>query len=298
MVAIGQAITSFTAIGALLFTGIQLYLTRGQVTAAQEQVEAATRQNEVTEQIQYTDRFTTAVALLDQSGPDHLQGRLGAVYALERLSRDSPRDQPTIIEVLSAFVRTDRARDPAAPESCPSPRPLALDTQAVLTVLGRRNRAHDNGTRVDLSAVCLNGTHLADIDLSDVNLSGADLRGAVLVRTNLPDPNLGNGNLGDVSPIEIAGAHLRGADLTYANLRNTDLRIVDLSFADLRAADLSGADLTGASLNSANLRRADLRHTKLTNANLTDANLTGASHDPDTAVDGTVTGPTTTGQWW
>ena len=49
-----------------------------------------------------TDRYTKAI---EQLGSEGLDVRLGAIYALERIMFDSPRDHPTIVEVLAAFVR-------------------------------------------------------------------------------------------------------------------------------------------------------------------------------------------------
>src|SRR5215469_6153596 len=58
---------------------------------------------ELTEQGQVTDRYTKAI---EQLGPDKgLDVRIGGIYALERVARDSPRDHPTVMEVLAAFVR-------------------------------------------------------------------------------------------------------------------------------------------------------------------------------------------------
>jgi hypothetical protein len=51
---------------------------------------------------QATDRYTKAV---EQLGSDKLDVRIGGIYALERLARDSARDHPTVIEVLTAFIR-------------------------------------------------------------------------------------------------------------------------------------------------------------------------------------------------
>ena len=46
-----------------------------------------------------TDRYTKAI---EQLGPDKgLDVRIGGIYALERIARDSPRDHPTIMEVLA-----------------------------------------------------------------------------------------------------------------------------------------------------------------------------------------------------
>jgi hypothetical protein len=88
--AITQSSTALAAIGALVFTGVSLIVTQDQNLA----------QNDLTAQAQYTDRYTKAIEQLGQLCVDRLQSRLGGIYALERLAHDSPRDQPTIIEVL------------------------------------------------------------------------------------------------------------------------------------------------------------------------------------------------------
>jgi hypothetical protein len=54
---------------------------------------------QLTEQGQITDRYTKAI---EQLGDDALTIRLGGIYALERIARDSRRDHPTVVEVLSA----------------------------------------------------------------------------------------------------------------------------------------------------------------------------------------------------
>jgi hypothetical protein len=51
---------------------------------------------------QLTDRYTKAI---EQLGSDKLDVRIGGIYALERVARDSARDQPTVMEVLCAFIR-------------------------------------------------------------------------------------------------------------------------------------------------------------------------------------------------
>ena len=51
---------------------------------------------------QVTDRYTKAV---EQLGSDKIDVRIGGIYALERIARDSARDHPTAMEVLTAFIR-------------------------------------------------------------------------------------------------------------------------------------------------------------------------------------------------
>lgn len=51
---------------------------------------------------QVTDRYTKAIT---QLGSKKLDVRIGGIYALERVARDSARDHPTVMEVLTAFIR-------------------------------------------------------------------------------------------------------------------------------------------------------------------------------------------------
>ncbi|MEU6148417.1 pentapeptide repeat-containing protein [Actinosynnema sp. NPDC047251] len=221
----------------MVFTGLSLQATR--------------EQNAVTEQGQLTDRFTKAVDQLDRIGADHLQARLGGIYALERLARDSPRDHPTVIEALSAYVRSTtprRPNDPGTPGYAPCPEQPAVDVQAALTVLGRRDTGHDQGTRVDLTETCLGRAKLAGADLDGADLADADLGGA------------------DLGVADFTGADLRGANLSRAYLEG----------AVLAGADIYSAYLTGTNLRGANLEGANLTDANLTSANLTDAYLEGA----------------------
>ena len=48
------------------------------------------------------DPYTKTV---EQLGSDKLDVRIGGIYALERVARDSKRDHPTVMEVLAAYVR-------------------------------------------------------------------------------------------------------------------------------------------------------------------------------------------------
>ena len=69
------------AAGALLFTARNFSLSReGQVT----------------------DRYTKAIT---QVGDEKLDVRIGGIYALERVARDSARDHPTVMEVMCVFIR-------------------------------------------------------------------------------------------------------------------------------------------------------------------------------------------------
>ncbi len=153
-----------------------------------------------------TQRYASAMALL--SSPQ-LEVRLGGVYALERLARESERDHGPIMEVLAAMLR-DRAAWIAG-ETVAAQMPA--DLQAIATVIGRRHVAFDPSEgHIDLHAT----------SLARVYLPGADLAGAFLYQTNLT-----------------------GAILQNANLRGARLWNADLTDATLEGAQLQGADLTG-----------------------------------------------------
>ena len=108
---------------------------------------------------QVTDRYTKAI---EQLGSDKLDVRIGGIYALERVARDSARDHPTVMEVLTAFIR-EHSREQWPPSDHPAgreqERSTRPDVQAAVTVIGRRDRKRD----------------IRRIDLTGANLAGADL---------------------------------------------------------------------------------------------------------------------------
>src|SRR5208283_4013250 len=119
------------------------------------------RRVKVAEQGHITDRYTKAIeqlgALTAASKPN-VEVRLGAIYALERIAFDSPRDHWPIMEVLTAYVR----QNAPAPTEEPTKRENdiavakkpATEIQAILTVLGRRKRdrkREGKWQRLDLS---------------------------------------------------------------------------------------------------------------------------------------------------
>jgi hypothetical protein len=231
-------ITPATAIGALIFTGLSLNATRDQIAIAQ--------------QSQYTDRYSRAIEQLGRQGSDQLQIRLGGIYALERLARDSPRDQPTIIEVLTTFVRTStppKALEPGGPK-CPDAPPTP-DIQAALTVLGRRVTVHDDDAIINLNNLCLNGANLEAANLNKAMLNDAHLRKANFVGAHLND------------------AQFIHADLSGAQLWNAHLNAAHLQYAILPDADLSGSELVGADLSWITVNG----NTNFIEADLADANL-------------------------
>jgi hypothetical protein len=85
---------------------------------------------------QITERFTRAV---DQLGSDKLEIRLGGIYALERIAKDSAdKDHWTIMEILTAFVRE---RSPVIHQL---PMTKRMKLLWLLSTLLRREWTHQN----------------------------------------------------------------------------------------------------------------------------------------------------------
>jgi hypothetical protein len=259
----------------------------------------ATRTFRLTQEGQITERYTKAI---EQLGSDKLDVRLGGIYALERIAKDSVRDHPTVVEVLSAFVRehsdpapTDSSK-PAASERLSAvlegeeptdgPRPHVEDTdnkatplrpasdvQAAVTVLGRLP-SRPYVSRGDLTGAILAGVELILADLSGIRLSRADLSDGKLMGLNLPGALLDQANLVGARLTE---ANLSRTRLLGANLSRARLPQADLSHAGLQHANLSGAVLMGANLSGALLGGADLSGAMLTGATLAGAELRGAN---------------------
>jgi hypothetical protein len=242
LTSIGSIATVAVAIAALLYTN-----------------QANRDQERLTEQGQITERYGRAV---DQVGDDTLDVRVGGIYALERIMRDSPPDQPTIVEVLTAFVRvhTTGRVTPPSPVDVGAERLLPAapaDIQAALTVIGRRDPSRDGSRQLDLSYAKLFGADLSDAYLAGADLEGADLTGAIMFRANL------------------TGAHLLSANLSFASCRWANFTNADMVSAVLVNTLLYDANLTNALLQHANLTHAFLSGATLTGADLSNANLTG-----------------------
>jgi hypothetical protein len=116
-----------------------------------------------------TDRYTRAVT---QLGDEKLDVRISGIYALERIARDSETDHPTVMEVLTAFIR-EHSQEPyghrqrpgsdnvvlpsgwlrrrlvwwayrwLTPEGRDQKRTTRPDVEAAITVVGRRDSKRD-----------------------------------------------------------------------------------------------------------------------------------------------------------
>jgi uncharacterized protein YjbI with pentapeptide repeats len=273
------------------------------------------RRLDVDREAQLTNRFTQAIGQLGaelKDGSPNLETRLGAIYALERIARDSPRDSGPILEVLTAYVRqhapwpppdgdppsqSQPSHDAHAAETSdvrPVRRPRA-DIQAALTAIGRRARPPGylepfpiDLSRTDLRGALLlgahldfanlQGAHLEDTVLTAAELYRATLTDAYLTRASLMNAILPNAHLirAHLQSAVLVGAHLESAKLAEADLQGAELQHAHMQSASLWSARLQGANLAGADLVRANLNHARLQQAVLLGAMLHDASLCNA----------------------
>lgn len=205
----------------------------------------------IANQQQISARFAESVRLL--SDREKLEARLGAIYSLERIARDSRGDRATVVETLAAFVRTYGAIDPN-PEPYPDPvtgkwPSVPTDVSAAVTVIGRLGPPNPaialDLRETDLHGLNLVGSNFQGVDFGEAVLGGANLEGANLIDADLTKAWLFQTRLlgADLSNSKMVGTGCKGADLVGATLTGADLREADLSRADLTAAVLDGARL-------------------------------------------------------
>jgi hypothetical protein len=270
--------------GVVLLVGA--YVAYRQLTSSREQLRDQMAHNREQLQIAQNEQFTRAI---DQLGHAQLDVRLGGIYALERIARDSPTDRATIGEVLTAFVRSHAPWPPhlsgqyvtSAPiDEVPDLQVWAADVQACLTVIGRGGFAPvGKAKRLDLHAVDLRRANLVDAQLEYATLAGAHLEGAHLEGAHLKQAELSDAHL---KQAWLPRANLEGALLGRANLEGAYFIHANLERAYLMHANLEGANLQGANLGAANLGAANLCGADLKGASLADAHLVSARADDHT----------------
>lgn len=143
---------------------------------------------------QIADRYTKA---LDQLSSDSSSVRTGALYALDRIAEDNPREYVEIVvDVLAAYVR-DRAPWPPAratraqggagrvvPQGLPS-RDVEIAVSILLPLVKLAQRKNLDLSNSNLASVNFQEARLLDARFLGSNLSGAKFNGACLAGANL-----------------------------------------------------------------------------------------------------------------
>ena len=267
----------------------------------------AERRTRAGEESYLTDRIAQAVEKLGserviwrngkQNSEPNLEVRMGALYLLERIAKDSPRDHISITETMCAYIRENasspkidvdatheaelrRAQSLRIDPSDLSETDLAEcltfalprgDVQAAMTVLGRRPQDA--------------------IDLEHKEKYVLDLRGAFLDRVDITNGNFAHAILDGVSfsgatlcLASFKGARLKGANLDGADLFKTNLSEAWLSGASFVNAWLDWANLHGSQLSKASFHGANFSATEMGFAAVKSADFINAKHLDETQL--------------
>ncbi len=198
--------------GTLLFVGA--YFAWRRIAAMEEGTE-------VERQGQITDRY---IRVVEQLGSGSFQVRIGAIYALERIARNSRSDHGPIMEMLTAFV-SERSTTGRQLRSEPE-----ADVVTALKVITRRNRT------IDVDTLEIRGAHLRGVNLSTRSLGGIDfvdtnLSHAVMYDADLADSGFYASDLTSsvLAESRLVGGVFGGRNFNDTGLHRTNLKGVDLS---------------------------------------------------------------------
>jgi Pentapeptide repeats (8 copies)/Pentapeptide repeats (9 copies) len=248
----------FQLFGALFFV-ITAYLSWKTVTISKEK--------------QITEILSKAIEQIGNT--ESLDVRLGGIYTLERIARDSNKYFWTAMEILMDYIkiRTSSVESGSELNSNSSTllkESLPQDVQAALKIIARRIVSQDpDGSVINLSLcsfkqICLKDARFNRANLSETSFERSDLENSKFLFANLSSTNFFKANLSnsnfrnaDLFNSDFSGANLKGADFKKAKFNKTNLEGADLSNAMLKGTDLSNAvGLTQAQID---LALTDLR---------------------------------------
>lgn len=266
-----QGLVGLTALIGIFIAWQQLQNDRQQSRTERQQLED---QLILTRQGQVAERLTRAV---EQLGADRLELRLGAIYELERIAKES-NDRGArlvVIEVLTAYLRE---YEPVVGKTGTTNGPRHIfdtrlpDVQLVMTVLARRT-VFQSDPPLNLTTADLHQIDVRNAPLQGAILQGADFSAAMLQGANLSGARL---NAAILNTADLTAANLYGAQLPSANLESVNMQRANLTHANLQYAHLYSASLEHARLEGAELQGADLHEARLQGASLSGAELKGA----------------------
>ena len=257
-----------------------------------------------------TERFAKATEML---GSKTIEQRLGAIYQLERIAEDSPRDHWTVMETLCAYVRE---RSPWTEEKQQREHKLetferkewenyikglkpSTDVQAAMTVISRRKHweQEEEGQQLDFQGLDLQGlkvnggrfaralfnkTHLEGAVMVGVNLNHSSFKEAHLYRVNFSKAILEGA---DFYSAYFSNSIIKGANLNGAIFNDAYLSVAKINEADLEGTQFFGAQLTGVDFFNSNLKNSTFMMAQLKGVSFYYSNLESVNFDGSTLQD-------------
>ena len=241
-------------------------------------------------------------ATTDERTVPNIEVRLGAIYALERISRDSSSDHIAVIETLCTYIRQNAPAHSAVKmptkqeletwkennhvSNFAISHPTAVmwgqhlekpraDIQAALTVIGRRKEERISLEKKEYEK---NNRHI--VDLSDINIQNAHLynlnfEGSIFVNSVMNGALLNGSNF---KGCQLQGSDLRGAVVSSVKFNNSIMHDTKMSgigahFTSFERVNLENSDLSDGTFWGANFAGARFSQVNLDFANFSTANL-------------------------
>lgn len=145
----------------------------------------------------------------------NLEVRIGAIYALQRILQDSPRDHNQILQILCAYIRENAGLNPVLfdPDVCDDWLKPREDVNAAIKVIGRHTGRLTNALREGLQ----NSNRQPRLDLQNIDLIGADLRHLQFANVDFSGSSFSHSNLANV---RFKNATLEGCSFFKADTEN------------------------------------------------------------------------------
>ncbi|WP_162264269.1 pentapeptide repeat-containing protein [Mycobacterium sp. Root265] len=258
---------------------------------------------------QLADRFSNTVELLNSDGTGK---RLGAIYALQQIAKESPDYRNAVKNALAGFVRVDSrklghecrrvglAENPdlaAAVEILADQKPENSGGSAAGANKSDSGRWANNATSfVDLTGACLYARNLERSRLDYARLNGADLGDSAFDSASLRHARLGasgseiltNGSdyVEYIDSIAKGGLNIAGASFRDANLSDSDLsRIwVRRSCGPRPSLWFDNADLTDSTMWQSVIPDAVFAGTTMDGMKITASSFVGAEFNAETSM--------------
>lgn len=225
---------------------------------------------------QVTDRYGKAVALL---ASDKLDERLGGLYALEHVMRESVTDHGAVVDVLVAFVREHSAERVRRPGDDVRPGP---DIQTAVDIVGRRP------ARREARALDFGGAVLAGADFTEARLDRAVFTGAALDGARFTGASLARARF--------EGGSATRADFSQARLGRAEFTDVTLTGSVFVGTAFRGTRFTGCDLSGSKVEARSRSSLRLSGCLLSDLDWDNVSMWEDLDVrEGNVTDPAADG---
>ncbi|PTW49808.1 pentapeptide repeat-containing protein [Rhodovulum kholense] len=298
----------------------------------------AQKQVDVAEQGLITDRLNKAVEGLgaektvkrrlthpdgstetEETTEPNIEVRIGAIYALERISRDSDRDHVNVMEILCAYIRQNApassARNPeddgiAPVEDLPqgaTPHEIAIhlkivdertqklkdwaakipqlrnDVRTALEVIGRRDKdriALERSPETYSSAQTSYILDLRETNLQRANLENLDFSKALFNRSRMESSNLFRTNIAEA---RFYRTRMDIVSAPFARMHRAEFQKAHLHGANFLFAFADGADFSASRMEAANLTRAKIQGSNFDDTRLTCAHLKTSETDEETS---------------